>query len=180
MAKSHESRSHEIREQHHFYQLINAIDYVDIDALSQSEMRAIVKVAEKIVERSFVAEEKLESPQQTKLFLKLALSMEPNETFYVLFLNNRHGVIKHEPMFFGTIDGAAVYPRVVVKRALDLGAAAIIVAHQHPSGECAPSQADKRVTEKLRDALALVDIRLIDHIIIAGSDYTSFADTGLL
>jgi DNA repair protein RadC len=106
--------------------------------------------------------------------------MEPNETFYAVFLNNRHGVIKHEPMFFGTIDGAAVYPRVIVKRALDLGAAAIIIAHQHPSGDSSPSTADKRITERLKDALALVDIRLLDHIIIAGSNYTSFADTGLL
>src|ERR1022692_327777 len=178
METSHELRTLEIREQHHFYQLLSAIDYIDIDTLSPIEKRAIVKVAEQIIERNFRVEDSLSSPLQTREFLKLALSMEPNETFYVLFLNSRHGVIKHEPLFFGTVDGTAVYPRVVVKRALDLGAAAIIIAHQHPSGESSPSQADFRITERLRDALALVDIRLLDHIIIAGSTYTSLAETG--
>ena len=103
----------------------------------------------------------------------------PAEVFACLFLDNRHRVIAYEELFRGTIDGASVHPREVVKRALHFNTAAVILAHNHPSGIAEPSQADERITQRLKDALALVDIRLLDHMII-GDDVVSFAERGLL
>ena len=103
----------------------------------------------------------------------------PHEIFAVLFLDQRHRVIKFEEMFQGTIDGANVYPREVVKKALHHNAAAVILAHNHPSGVAEPSQSDERITQRLKDALALVDIRVLDHFVI-GDDIVSFAERGLL
>jgi DNA repair protein RadC len=100
--------------------------------------------------------------------------------FCVLFLTNRHRVIAFEEMFRGTIDGATVHPREVVKQALRLNAAAVILAHNHPSGVSEPSRADEAITRRLRDALALVDIRVLDHLIVGGSEITSLAERGLL
>ena len=97
-----------------------------------------------------------------------------------LFLDNRHGMIAAEGLFHGTIDGASVHPREIVRRCLELNAAAIIVAHNHPSGNPAPSQADQRITEKVKEALALVDVRVLDHFVIGGGDAYSFAEHGLL
>lgn len=102
------------------------------------------------------------------------------EVFVCLFLDNRHRLISCEEMFQGTVDGASVHPREVVKRALQVNAAAVILAHNHPSGVAEPSQADELITHRLRDALALVDIRVLDHLIVAGSKTTSFAEKGLL
>jgi DNA repair protein RadC len=96
-----------------------------------------------------------------------------------MFLDNQHHLISFEELFFGTIDSASVYPREVVKAALKTNAAAVIFAHNHPSGDATPSQADKRITQRLKDALALVDIRVLDHIVI-GDSAVSFAERGLL
>ncbi|MEZ8076857.1 DNA repair protein RadC, partial [Vibrio sp. FF112] len=101
------------------------------------------------------------------------------EVFAVMFLDNQHHLISFEELFFGTIDSASVYPREVVKAALKTNAAAVIFAHNHPSGDATPSQADKRITQRLKDALALVDIRVLDHIVI-GDSAVSFAERGLL
>lgn len=99
--------------------------------------------------------------------------------FCVAFLDTRHGVIKFEEMFRGTIDGASVYPREVVKAALACNASAVIFAHNHPSGVSEPSLADQAITRRLKDALELVDIRVLDHLVI-GTEITSFAERGLL
>jgi len=98
--------------------------------------------------------------------LSLKLSGQEREVFAVLFLTTKHRLIGYEELFYGTIDGASVYPREVVKRALTLNAAAVIIAHNHPSGDATPSQADKKITIRLKDALALVDIRLLDHFVV--------------
>ena len=100
------------------------------------------------------------------------------EAFYVLFLDNQHRVIKGEVLFEGTIDSASVYPREVVKRALDHNAAALILAHNHPSGAAEPSQADRRITRRIGDALALVDIRVLDHFVVGDGEVVSFAERG--
>ena len=120
------------------------------------------------------------SPEDTRRYLRLQLAEREAEVFCVLFLTNRHRVIAFEEMFRGTIDGATIHPREVVKQALRLNAAAVILAHNHPSGASEPSRADEAITRRLKDALALVDVRVLDHLIVGGSEITSFAERGLL
>ena len=127
-----------------------------------------------------IRSEVLSSPEDTKRYLRLRLGSRECEYFSVLFLDNRHRVIEIEDMFRGTIDGSSVYPREVVKLALLHNAAAVIFAHNHPSGVAEPSQADRAITERLKNALALVDIRVLDHFVIAASESVSFAERGLL
>ena len=120
------------------------------------------------------------SPQSTREFLCRVLGTRPYEVFCVLFLDNRHRIIAWAELFRGTIDGASVHPREVLRMALAHNAAAVLLAHNHPSGVAEPSQADELITRRLREALALVDIRVLDHMIVAGSDTSSFAERGLL
>jgi len=122
----------------------------------------------------------LSSPQATRDYLALKLGDRPSESFCCLFLDSRNRVIEFVELFRGTIDGAAVHPREVVREALERNAAALILCHPHPSGVGEPSHADELITRRLRDALQLVDIRLIDHFIVAGGECTSFAELGLL
>jgi len=122
----------------------------------------------------------LTSPELTRRFLHCHLRDPSREVFSCLFLDSQHAVICCEDLFWGTLDGAAVYPREVVKRALQLRAGAVIFAHNHPSGVAQPSVADRRITERLQAALALVDVRVLDHIIIGRGEHYSFADEGLL
>jgi DNA repair protein RadC len=122
----------------------------------------------------------LTSPEHTRRFLHCHLRDASREVFCCLFLDSQHAVIKCEDLFWGTLDGAAVYPREVVKAALELRAGAVIFAHNHPSGVAQPSAADRRITERLQAALALVDVRVLDHIIIGWGEDFSFADGGLL
>lgn len=121
-----------------------------------------------------------DSPDTVSNYLKLKLAEKEAEVFSVMFLDNRHRLICYREMFYGTIDGASVYPREVVKAVLQHNAAAIIIAHNHPSGVPEPSSADERITEKLKDACALVEIRLLDHVIVGGMDTISLASRGLL
>jgi DNA repair protein RadC len=100
--------------------------------------------------------------------------------FCCLYLDNRHRILRFDQLFRGTIDGTSVYPREVVKEALSINAAAVIVAHNHPSGVAEPSQADERITRRLKSALELVDIRLLDHLIIGNGETTSLASRGML
>jgi DNA repair protein RadC len=113
-------------------------------------------------------------------YLRLQLVAEPNEVFAVLFLDKRHRALAFEPLFRGSIDQTSVHPRVVVQRALMLNASALILAHQHPSGATEPSAADRALTETLRMALATVDVRVLDHLIIGQGTPFSFAEAGLL
>ena len=122
----------------------------------------------------------LSSPRHTRDYLRLALATHDHELFAILFLDNRHRVIEFVPLFRGTVDGASVYPREVVKEALARNAAAVILAHNHPSGIAEPSQADEHITTRIRDALALVDIRVLDHFVVTGDAIVSFAERGLL
>ena len=120
------------------------------------------------------------TPDLVKNYLTLTLALEEREHFHVLFLNNQHKLLLDVRLFSGTIDGASVYPREVVKQALQCNAAAVIFAHNHPSGLCVPSEADKGITEKLKRALATVDIRTLDHIIVGHMATYSFAEQGAL
>ena len=122
----------------------------------------------------------LDSPAATHQFLISRLRDQPHELFCCLHLDNRHRLIAFDELFRGTIDGASVHPREVVKQALSRNAAAVILAHNHPSGVAEPSQADELITRRLREALALVDIRVLDHCIVGDSGCVSFAERGLL
>ena len=144
-------------------------------------MRNIVKRAIRILEDSARYNPyTISSPDDTRNLLRLKLANKEHEVFACMFLDNRHQLIVYEEMFRGTIDGASVYPREIVKRALQLNAAALIVAHNHPSGVTEPSQADESVTIRIKKACALVDIRLIDHVIVGLTEYTSLAERGVL
>ena len=122
----------------------------------------------------------MSSPQAVKDYLRLEIGVLEHEVFCVLFLDAQHRIIELKQMFRGTVTQTSVYPREVVKEALGCNAAAVILAHNHPSGVAEPSRADEFLTQSLRSALALVDIRVLDHIVIAGSNAVSFAERGLL
>ena len=140
----------------------------------------VLALAAEILERRVLQGDVLSSPQDTKQYLSLRLGNLEQEVFACLFLNNRHQVISFDTLFYGTIDGTTVHPREVVKRALALNAAAVILAHNHPSGVAEPSRADEMLTMRLKDALAMVDIRVLDHIVVGGPVTVSFAERGLL
>ncbi len=140
----------------------------------------IIFMAMKLLKHRFKRGSPITSPTVMQSYLKLHFSDLDHECFCVLFLDNRHRILAFEHLFRGTIDGACVYPREVVKTALKHGAAAVIFVHNHPSGVAEPSQADKSITARLRDALALVEIRTLDHFIVAGEEIVSFAERGLV
>lgn len=143
--------------------------------------KAIVQQALDILERDLkVKGAALTSPQSVRNLLRLKLEGLEAEVFAVLFLDNQHRLIEYRAMFYGTIDSASVYPREVVKAALYNNAAACILAHNHPSGISEPSQSDLALTRKLKEALALVDIRVLDHLVVGQREITSFAERGLL
>ena len=120
------------------------------------------------------------SPALVKDYLRTKLASFGHEVFAALFLDSQHRLIEYVELFRGTIDQASVYPREVVKEALRLNAAAVVFSHNHPSGNSEPSQADKLLTQRLKEALALVDVRTLDHIVVGGEATTSFAERGLL
>jgi len=124
--------------------------------------------------------EALTSPQSTVNYLRLRLAEREHEVFACLFLDNRHRLIAYEELFRGTIDAAAVYPREIVKEALKHNAAALILAHNHPSGVTDQSRADERMTSRIKEACQLFDIRVLDHVIVGGDGYTSFAEKGFI
>jgi len=140
----------------------------------------LIDAALKILADQLVRGDLLESPSATRRYLALRFSSLEHEVFCCLFLDNRHRLIACDELFRGTIDGASVHPREVVKRALAHNAAAVILAHNHPSGVAEPSQADELITLRLKDALAFVDIRVIDHVIVAGAKVVSLAERGVL
>ena len=145
-----------------------------------AQLLAVMELSKRYLEEPLKRGEALESPRATEAYLKCALCDHPHEVFAGLFLDTRHRVIAFEELFYGTIDGATVYPRVVAEKALNHGAAALIVAHNHPSGIGEPSLADQAITRRLKDALALLDIRLLDHFVIGDGRPVSLAERGLL
>jgi len=122
----------------------------------------------------------MSSPQAVKDYLRVQIGVLEHEVFCVLFLDTQHRIIALKQMFRGTVTQTSVYPREVVKESLALNAAALILAHNHPSGAAEPSRADEFLTQTLKSALALVDVRVLDHLIVAGADCESFAERGLL
>ncbi len=145
-----------------------------------AQLQAVLEMARRHFKEILQRGNVLTSPEITRAYLSAQLRGYSYEVFACLFLDNQHRVIQLDEMFRGTIDSASIYPREVAKRALHHNAAAVIFAHNHPSGICEPSQADKQITHKLKDALALFDIRVLDHFIIGDGQPYSFAEHGLM
>ena len=143
-------------------------------------IKALPELARRYFAESLPVGETIRSPADTESFLKARMQHLDHEVFCCLYLDNRHRVLRFDELFRGTIDGTSVYPREVVKEALAVNAAAVILAHNHPSGVAEPSQADERITRRLKSALDLVDIRLLDHLIIGDGAATSLARRGLI
>ncbi|EGQ8000415.1 MULTISPECIES: RadC family protein [Vibrio] len=139
----------------------------------------ILEKAAEIIAENYLRGDTLSNPQAAMDFLKFKLGKREHEVFAVLFLDNQNRLIEYEELFAGTIDCASIYPREVVKASLRHNAAAVMLAHNHPSGVSEPSDSDKRITQRLKDALALIDIRVLDHIVV-GESCTSFAAKGWL
>ncbi len=151
-----------------------------LGAAKYAQLQAVLQMAKRHYEEILQKGHALTSADATRIYLSHQLRGYSYEVFAALFLDNRHRVIQFEELFRGTIDGASVYPREVAKKALQLNAAAIIFAHNHPSGINEPSQADKHITQKLQQALTLFDIRVLDHFIIGDGVPYSFAEAGLI
>jgi DNA repair protein RadC len=143
-------------------------------------LQAALELSRRHYQQEVAAGPALESPAATRTFLVAQLRDRPYEVFCCLFLDNRHRLIGFDELFRGTIDGASVHPREVVREALCRNAAAVILAHNHPSGVAEPSQADELITLRLKDALALVDIRVLDHLIVGDTRCVSLAERGVL
>ena len=150
------------------------------ESVDTVEEERIIEAALGILEARCSAGEVIENPQAVSRYLQLRLARLKYECFAALYLNARHRVIAFREHFYGTIDGAAVYPRVIVQTALEVNAAAVILTHNHPSGSAEPSEADRHITVKLSKALALLDIRVLDHIVVSAGETVSLAERGLL
>lgn len=148
--------------------------------ISPAEVRTLARAAAILERHTLQGRDPMTSPQAVRDYLRTRLACLPHEVFACLFLDSQHRLIACEELFRGTLAQTSVYPREVVKAALRRNAAAVIFAHNHPSGVAEPSRADELLTASLRQALALVDIRTLDHMIVAGPQVLSFAERGLL
>lgn len=146
----------------------------------RAELSAVLELARRSLAARLAAAPVFDSPQAVKDYLQLQLAGRPHEVFAMLFLDSQQRLIIFEELFRGTLAQTSVYPREVVKRALALNAAAAILAHNHPSGVAEPSRADEVLTHTLKAALALVDVRVLDHMVVARGTVVSFAERGLL
>jgi len=144
------------------------------------QLQAVLEMSRRHLESTLTRGDALSDALSTKNYLQHRLRAYQHEVFACLFLDNKHRMIAFEELFRGTIDSANVYPREVVKHALSHNAAAVIFAHNHPSGVAEPSQADYAITDSLKSALATVDIRVLDHIVVGDGETVSFAETGYL
>ena len=158
----------------------NRLSGLGPDDLNPGEIDSLLDLALTVLAQRHRRGESLTSPEASRAYLRLRMGERKFEVFACVFVDNRHRIIAFEELFQGTIDGASVHPRVVVQRALELNAAAVLFAHNHPSGVAEPSMADQRITERLKSALALIDVRVLDHFIVTAEDSVSFAERSLL
>ncbi|WP_199482159.1 RadC family protein [Vibrio owensii] len=157
----------------------SSINYTDTSLFTAQEQEVLSHAAEILMSKLIVSEQPvLTSPEMVKLFCRNSLAAKEHEVFGVIFLDNQHRVRSSAELFTGTVDAASVYPREVVKRALAENAAAVILYHNHPSGVAEPSQADRRITRRLIDALALIDVKVLDHFVVSFEGAVSFAERG--
>lgn len=153
---------------------------VRVGPVAWCRLQAALELGRRYLDAELRALESITNPQASARYLKAQLVAYPYEVFACLFLDNRHRVLAFEELFRGTIDGASVHPREVVRRCLRHNAAAVIFAHNHPSGVAEPSQADRDITVRLRDCLAVIDVRVLDHLIIGDGAPTSMAERGMI
>ena len=146
----------------------------------RAELLAVIELARRALSQRLKEREVFGSPEAVKQYLQLHLAHRPHEVFAVLFLDAQNRLVAMEELFRGTLTQTSVYPREVVRRALQLDAAAVVLAHNHPSGTVQPSRADEALTQTLKSALALIDVRVLDHVIVAPGDALSMAEKGLL
>ncbi|MGD8483899.1 MAG: DNA repair protein RadC [Thioalkalispiraceae bacterium] len=145
-----------------------------------AQLQAVLELSRRHMAETLERTDVLTDPNATRRYLMARLRDYPHEVFACLFLDNRHRVIVYQELFHGTINGTSVHPREVVKRCLAHNAAAVILAHNHPSGVAEPSQADIKLTERLQEALALIDVRVLDHVVIGDGESTTLAERGLI
>ncbi|MFJ5435501.1 DNA repair protein RadC [Pectobacterium sp. CHL-2024] len=143
-----------------------------------TQLKAIAELSRRLFFSRLAKEDAMLNPEATGQYLQLLLSRREREVFLVLFLDNQHHVIRHQEMFVGTINSVEVHPREIVREALKANAAALILAHNHPSGKAEPSQADRAITEQIVKACLLMEIRVLDHLVIGQGEYVSFAERG--
>lgn len=169
------------------FQSLRALFESDLESFCQApglgpakyvQLQAVLEMSKRHFEAHLKRSSVLESPQEVRRYLSAQLRHEAREVFACLFLDNHHRVIRYQALFYGTINAASVYPREVVKLALSVNAAAVILSHNHPSGIAEPSQADRQITERLQQALGLVDIRVLDHMVVGDDEVVSFAERG--
>lgn len=146
----------------------------------RAEMSAVLELARRSLSQELTARPLFDSPNRVKDYLRLQIGALKHEVFVVLFLDAQNRLLLMEEMFRGTLTQTSVYPREVVKRALALNAAAVVLAHNHPSGAAEPSRADEFLTRTLKAALALVDVQVLDHLVVGHAEVVSFAERGLL
>jgi DNA repair protein RadC len=146
----------------------------------RAELSALLEIARRSLRQQLAQAPAFDCPQTVKDYLSLQLSNKGHEVFAVLFLDSQHRLLQLEEMFRGTLGQTSVYPREIVRRAMHLNAAAVILAHNHPSGNAEPSQADEHLTRALKGALQLVDVRVLDHLVVGRGRVVSFAERGLL
>jgi DNA repair protein RadC len=146
----------------------------------RAELAAVIEIARRALAQRMREAPLFDSPQSVKDYLRLHLAGRGHEVFAVLFLDAQHRLVLMEEMFRGTLTQTSVYPREVVKRSLELGAAAVVLAHNHPSGVAEPSRADEFLTQTLKAALQLVEVRVLDHLVVGQDNVVSFAERGLL
>ena len=144
------------------------------------QLQAVLEMSRRHMESTLQKGDAFTDSQATQFYFKQRLRHHQQEVFACLFLDNQNQLIKFEELFFGTINNASVYPREIIKKALQHNAAALIVGHNHPSGIAEPSQADKKITERIKSALDLIDVRLLDHIIVGDAETVSLAQQGYL
>ena len=168
---------------------LNKLFNADADSFCQTkgmgeakyvQLQAVLEMSKRYFQESMFRENVLDSPDVVKTYLHQLLRDETYEQFLIVYLDNQHRVICHEVLFTGTIDAAAVYPRVVIDAVIKHKAAAVIFAHNHPSGISEPSHADINLTNKLKQALTLIDVRTLDHFVVGYNEVVSFAERGLL
>lgn len=148
--------------------------------LNDMEKQSLMALALATLAQQHQPGEILGSPEDTRRYLQIRLADRKNEVFGCLLLDNRHRIIAMAELFQGTIDGSSVHPRVIVQKALELNAAAMLFFHNHPSGVAEPSQADEAITRRLKEALALIDVRVLDHFVVTAGESVSFAERGLI
>ncbi len=141
-------------------------------------LQAVLEMGRRHLQETLTRGDALTSPDATRNYLTARLREQQNEVFACLFLDSKNRVIQYEELFFGTIDGASVHPRQIVQRALSHNAAGLILAHNHPSGVAEPSAADRQITRRIKEALSLMDIRVLDHLVIGDGEITSLAEIG--